>query len=102
MNVYLGVGLELVRWHLEGMYGTVQEGVDEEGRRAFRVSLMSSGRANVTDLHVQVMNVVDVKHSAEDELTLEWSSSASNDMIADSIMAVIVGIDRSPASVKSK
>jgi cleavage and polyadenylation specificity factor subunit 3 len=46
------------------------------------------------------MTVVDVKHTSEDELMLEWSSSASNDMIADSVMAVVVGIDRSPASVK--
>ncbi len=46
------------------------------------------------------MGAVDVKHTAENELTLEWNSSASNDMIADSAMAVIVGIERSPASVK--
>jgi hypothetical protein len=46
------------------------------------------------------MGAVDVKHTAEEELTLEWSSSATSDMIADSIMAVIVGIDKSPASVK--
>lgn len=47
------------------------------------------------------MGVVDVKHTAEHELVLEWNSSASNDMIADSVMAVIVGIDSSPASVKT-
>lgn len=46
------------------------------------------------------MGAVDVKHTAEEELTLEWSSSATSDMIADSIMAVIVGVDQSPASVK--
>lgn len=46
------------------------------------------------------MGAVDVKHTAEEELTLEWSSSAASDMIADSVMAVIVGIDKSPASVK--
>ncbi|KAF8335755.1 beta-lactamase-like protein [Cantharellus anzutake] len=83
MNLYLGVGLELVRWHLEGMYGGVEEGMDENGYQMFRV-----------------MGAVDVKHTAEHEITLEWNSSASNDMIADSVMAVIVGIERSPASVK--
>jgi len=46
------------------------------------------------------MGAVDIKHTAEEELTLEWSSSATSDMIADSIMAVIVGIEKSPASVK--
>lgn len=33
-------------------------------------------------------------------MTLEWDSSASNDMIADSTLALITGIDTSPASVK--
>jgi len=46
------------------------------------------------------MGMVDVKHTAGCELTLEWDSSASSDMIADSTLALITGIDKSPASVK--
>lgn len=46
------------------------------------------------------MGVVDVKHTQEHELTLEWESSSSNDMIADSTLALVTGIDKSPASVK--
>lgn len=46
------------------------------------------------------MGMVDVKHTDEHELTLEWDSGASNDMIADSTLALITGIDKSPASVK--
>ena len=46
------------------------------------------------------MGAVDVKLTQEHELTLEWDSSASNDMIADSCLALIMGIDKSPASVK--
>ena len=48
----------------------------------------------------QVMGAVDVKQTSEHELTLEWDSSASNDMIADSALALVTGIDKSPASVK--
>jgi len=48
------------------------------------------------------MGVVDVKHTQEHELMLEWNSSSSNDMIADSTLALITGIDKSPASVKCK
>lgn len=48
------------------------------------------------------MGVVDVKYTAEHELTLEWESSSSNDMIADSTLALITGIDKSPASVKCR
>jgi cleavage and polyadenylation specificity factor subunit 3 len=46
------------------------------------------------------MGVVDVKHTQEHELTIEWESSSSNDMFADSTLALITGIDKSPASVK--
>jgi len=77
------VGWELVRWHLEGMFGGVEEGCDADG-----VPIM------------RVMGVVDVKQTGEHELTLEWESSASNDMVADSTLALVTGIDRSPASAK--
>ncbi|OBZ68081.1 Endoribonuclease YSH1 [Grifola frondosa] len=76
-KVALGVGWDLVRWHLEGMFGSVEEGLDKDGYGA-----------------------VDIKQTEQHELTLEWDSSASNDMIADSTLALITGIDRSPASVK--
>ena len=86
------------------MYGTVEEGLDADGVPTMRVSrnclkplgvFFSAG-----SLFEQIMGAIDVKHSAEHELTLEWDSSASNDMIADSCLALITGIDKSPASVK--
>ena len=46
------------------------------------------------------MGAIDVKQVSEHEMILEWDSSASNDMIADSTLALITGIDKSPASVK--
>jgi cleavage and polyadenylation specificity factor subunit 3 len=46
------------------------------------------------------MGTVDIKQAGEHELTLEWDSSASNDMIADSALALVTGIDKSPASAK--
>ncbi|TCD67440.1 endoribonuclease ysh1 [Steccherinum ochraceum] len=82
-KIALNVGWDLVRWHLEGMYGKVEEGVDSSDIRTMRV-----------------MGAVDVKQTSEQELTLEWDSSASNDMIADSTLALITGIDKSPASAK--
>ncbi|KAI0930575.1 endoribonuclease ysh1 [Taiwanofungus camphoratus] len=82
-KMVLGVGWDLVRWHLEGMFGKVEEGLDKDGVPTIRV-----------------MGAVDVKQTSEHELTLEWDSSASNDMIADSTLALITGIDKSPASVK--
>lgn len=82
-KIALGVGWDLVRWHLEGMYGRVEEGLDVDGT-----------------LTMRVMGAVDVKQTTSHELTLEWDSSAANDMIADSTLAVITEIDKSPASAK--
>ncbi|KAJ2912415.1 hypothetical protein MD484_g7997, partial [Candolleomyces efflorescens] len=82
-RIVIGVGWDLVRWHLDGMYGKVEEGLDKDGV-----------------LTLRVMGVLDIKQTQEHELTIEWESSASNDMIADSTLALITGIDKSPASVK--
>ena len=104
-KISLGVGWDLVRWHLEGMYGRVEEGMDKDGAPTMRVSFHRTGNAVLGLTFVypdQVMGAVDVKQTAEHELTLEWDSSAANDMIADSTLAVITEIDKSPASAKSK
>ncbi|WFD02337.1 endoribonuclease ysh1 [Malassezia obtusa] len=82
-RVALNVGWDVVRWHLEGMYGAVQEGVDVQGVRTLRV-----------------MNVVDIKQPRTHEFVLEWVSSVSNDMVADSAVALLLGIDSCPATVK--
>lgn len=47
------------------------------------------------------MGAVTVVQTREYEVALEWESNAANDMIADSVLALILGIDASPASVKS-
>ena len=36
-KVALGVGWDLVRWHLEGMFGQIEEGLDKDGIRTMRV-----------------------------------------------------------------
>ncbi|KAI6121570.1 beta-lactamase-like protein, partial [Pisolithus sp. B1] len=74
---------DLVRWHLEGMFGTVSERFDRDGR-----------------LTLRIMDVVDIRHTSEHEMTLEWESSPSNDMIADSTIALIASVDQSPASLQ--
>lgn len=79
----LNVGWDMARWHLEGMYGSVQEGVDLESRRTMRI-----------------LGALDIKQSDRHELLLEWVSSINNDMIADSALALLLGIDSSPATVK--
>ncbi|KAH7104932.1 Metallo-hydrolase/oxidoreductase [Auriculariales sp. MPI-PUGE-AT-0066] len=81
-RIAISCGFELVKWHLQGMFGTVQD-TDVDGIRT---------------LHV--MNAVEVQQVKEFEVVLRWESNASNDMIADSTLALIVSIETSPASVK--
>ncbi|GAA5844005.1 hypothetical protein JCM3766R1_004042 [Sporobolomyces carnicolor] len=82
-RVKLSVSWDLVRWHLEGMYGKIVEGRDQEGVPTMRI-----------------MQTVDVKLSDKHELAIEWVGGATNDMVADSVLALVLGIESSPASVK--
>ncbi|GAA5863229.1 hypothetical protein JCM3774_000821 [Rhodotorula dairenensis] len=79
----LSVSWDLVRWHLQGMYGKIAEGRDAEGVPTMRI-----------------METVDVKHVDKHALAIEWVGGVTNDMIADSVLAIVLGIDGSPASVK--
>ncbi|GAA6060101.1 hypothetical protein JCM10212_003509 [Sporobolomyces blumeae] len=79
----LSVSWDLVRWHLQGMYGKIIEGRDGEGVPTMRI-----------------MQTVDVKLVDKHELAIEWVGGATNDMVADSVLAVVLGIESSPASVK--
>nr|ODO02397.1 endoribonuclease YSH1 [Cryptococcus depauperatus CBS 7855] len=85
-SLSIGVDWSVVRWFLEGMYGEVEEGVDEENRPFFTASLIMDG--------VRVAKV------SETILEMRWSSTSSNDMIADSALALLLSIDGSPATVK--
>ncbi|KAI6169320.1 beta-lactamase-like protein [Pisolithus thermaeus] len=82
-TIAVATGGDLVRWHLEGMFGTVSERFGRDGR-----------------LTLRIMDVVDIRHTSEHEMTLEWESSPSNDMIADSTIALIASVDQSPASLQ--
>ena len=39
-RIAISVGLDLVRWHLEGMFGSVVDGVDADHVRTLRVSFL--------------------------------------------------------------
>lgn len=71
----------LIKWHLEQMYGSIEEIQDG----------------------FMVFNSVSVflNQKETSKVTLEWNSDPINDMIADSIVAVVLQADNSPASVKA-
>lgn len=81
----VNVGWDVIKWHLESMYGKLQIGKDDQGVMTLRV-----------------MNAVDVKQPEQALVVLEWIGGSTSDMIADSVLALVLGIDRSPATVKCK
>lgn len=40
--IVIGVGWELVKWHLEGMYGSLEDGLDKDGVPTLRVRVSSA------------------------------------------------------------
>ena len=56
-KIVLGVRWDLVRWHLEGMYGSVEEGLDKDGVPTMRVCFSFVDFQAVVDLVVCVGNV---------------------------------------------
>ena len=46
------------------------------------------------------MHAIQVVRVSETSAEMRWASSTSNDMIADSAVALLLGIDSSPATVK--
>lgn len=46
------------------------------------------------------MNAIRVIRMSPTEVQMQWTSNTSNDMIADSTLVVLLGIDSSPATVK--
>jgi cleavage and polyadenylation specificity factor subunit 3 len=77
----------LLKWHLEQMYGEVEQ--FDNGMRVFNA-------INVFTNHLE-----SEEKSGEFEVRLEWQSNPVNDMIADSVLALILQADTSPASVKA-
>ena len=48
------------------------------------------------------MNAVEIVQMSETVAEIRWASNTSNDMVADSSLALLLGIDSSPATVKRK
>ena len=48
------------------------------------------------------MNAVTLVQLSETAAELQWVGNTSNDMVADSCLALLLGIDTSPATVKCK
>ena len=73
----------LVKWHLEQMFGSVDT-LDSQTVSVFGTVKMSVPSDNSVP-----------------QVQLEWETNPVNDMIADSVIAILLQADNSPASVKA-
>ena len=114
-------GRELIRWALQGAFGSIeelrdrsQEGTSEEGRqtngeaetngngeleKAAKEEAMDGEVQRTTTTTFLVMGCVRVACAAHGAITVEWEGNALNDGLADAVLAVLFGVETSPASV---
>ncbi|KAL2157801.1 hypothetical protein VTH06DRAFT_5069 [Thermothelomyces fergusii] len=108
-------GIDLIRWGLEGTFGTIEE-LPEAKPKPESSSANGDGASN-GDTKMEdaadeefpidevvaaylVMGCVTVRYRTSGEVELEWEGNMLNDGIADAVMAVLLGIESSPAAVK--
>jgi cleavage and polyadenylation specificity factor subunit 3 len=106
-------GIDLIKWSLEGTFGSIQVSTDAESKT-------NGGTPNGKDLKIEnadeemldkdaaapptilgvMNNAVRIYCRDQGELELEWEGNATNDAIADAVMAVLLSVESSPAAIK--
>lgn len=78
-------GVELIRWALEGMFGSVSS------------SEKNDAEATVFEIMGGAVRILCKPHG---EVEVEWEGNATNDGLADAVMAVLLEVESSPAAVR--
>ncbi|KAK3392354.1 Endoribonuclease ysh-1 [Sordaria brevicollis] len=109
-------GIDLIKWGLEGTFGAIEELPEMKTKREGEKLVKSedqNGDTKMEDADEElnhrdddvvaaylVMGCVTVRYRQNGEVELEWEGNMLNDGIADAVMAVLMGIESSPAAVK--
>ncbi|KIW85003.1 hypothetical protein Z517_00391 [Fonsecaea pedrosoi CBS 271.37] len=111
-------GVELIKWALEGTFGSIEEvghiKAEANGHPAKAESNQINGENGMkteeeADEEIVaepprtflIMGCVTLKWSGrEKQVELEWEGNTMNDGIADAVMAVLMTVESSPAAVK--
>ncbi|KAL1914443.1 uncharacterized protein VTP21DRAFT_8895 [Calcarisporiella thermophila] len=88
-------GWPLLRYHLEQMFGAV-----DENFKGFDGDAVKEKEGKMAKRRMRVFETVAIEEANKNELILEWEGNSMNDMVADSVVAVVLSIESSPASVK--
>lgn len=100
-------GVDLIKWGLEGTFGGIEElpkikSEQQENEENGQTMDLDGNSAKTVVAAYLVMGCVTVRCFDGGELELEWEGNMLNDGIADAVMAVLLGIESSPAAVKSR
>ncbi|KAJ0425875.1 cleavage and polyadenylation specifity factor, 73 kDa subunit [Aspergillus carlsbadensis] len=104
--------MDLIRWALEGTFGAIEEiGNDTKGedREGEINGLKQQVKEEAADEEIPmekphtylVLGCVIIRyHPRTREVELQWEGNMMNDGVADAVMAVLLTVESSPASVK--
>lgn len=126
---FTAAGIDLIRWGLEGVFGTVEElpemhktkgananggtneGCDDTAANAKREEngegVETSKQEEEADEEVAslvaaylVMGCITFRYRSDGEVELEWEGNLLNDSIADAVLTCLYSVESSPAAVK--
>ena len=103
-------GIGLIKWALAGTFGTIEDIYSSKssdqnglsnGHSADGDQEMGNTRSMTEDERATflVMGCIKVHYENRGEITVEWEGNILNDGIADSVMAVLLTVESSPAAV---
>ncbi|OQD67794.1 hypothetical protein PENPOL_c003G10249 [Penicillium polonicum] len=104
--------MDLIRWALEGTFGAIEEvgnskKTEPNGKKEMGTDdtpMQEAADEEIPSDETQtflVMGCVYLRHhSRTREVELEWEGNMMNDGVADAVMAVLLTVESSPASVK--
>ncbi|KAJ8613703.1 hypothetical protein MRB53_036845 [Persea americana] len=101
--------VELIHWSLEGVFGgveTLSPNCTNADGEACHVSgnitdkVVDDDKVEIWNARLRVMDVITIHHRAQGELMVEWIGNQQNDLIADSVLNVLMQVETSPAAVK--
>jgi cleavage and polyadenylation specificity factor subunit 3 len=103
-------GIDLIRWALEGTFGSIEEVPTATNGATPSEDTHINGNGEKADEEIArkigttylVMGCVSVSWHSDGEIEIEWEGNMLNDGIADAVMAVLMSVESSPAAVRRK
>lgn len=102
--------MDLIRWALESTFGAIEKvGANAETKEESNGELENMPKKEAAEEEIPseetqtflIMGCVVLRyHSRNREVELEWEGNMMNDGVADAVMAVLLTVESSPASVK--